>query len=201
VTLFRVLLWAASVIVFGCTRSTVSPPPANMVHTVAVLPPNNRTADPLLVAGASFLEEYALRTDRITVPDVLAAEARLQLGRRGFTVVPADVVDSATQGRAPGSPQAAAEIATRGKLDGIVLYIEIRRWEPDVSLRPTFVLVSLTASLVDPASGRVLWSADHPLSPLPTPGSVTAGSAYATAAQQVMKELLTPLGAERPPAS
>jgi hypothetical protein len=33
------------------------------VRTIAVLPPNNRTGDRLLIAGASFLEKYILSTE------------------------------------------------------------------------------------------------------------------------------------------
>ena len=185
----------------ACARPVAPPPPRDLIRTVAVLPPNNRTGDPLLVAGASMLEKYALASDRVTVPDVLASEARLQLAHRGFTVVPPDEVERASQGRAPGSPQAAAEIAARAKLAGVALYIEIRRWEPDAPTHPAFVLVGLGASLVDPATGRVVWSAERPTSPVPSPGEVALGPAYVTAARKVMAELLAPLGAERAPTS
>jgi hypothetical protein len=185
----------------ACSRSAAPPPPADMVRTVAVLPPANRTGDPLLVAGASFLEKYAVKSERITVPDVLASEARLQLARRGFTVVPAEEVESATHGRAPGSPEAAAEIASRAKLAGLALWVDVRRWEPDAPTHPAFVVVGVTASLVDPASGRVVWNAERPTSPVATPGEVALGPAYVTAARKVMEELLAPLGPVRPPAS
>jgi hypothetical protein len=172
-----------------------------MVRTVAVLAPGNRTGDPLLVAGTSILEKYALKSDRITVPDVLASEARLQLTRRGFTVVSAEEVESATHGRAPGSAEAAAEISSHAKLAGLALYLDIRRWEPDAPTHPSFVLVSVAASLVDPATAHVVWRAERPTAPIPTPGEVALGPAYVTAARKVMEELLAPLGPERPPAS
>jgi hypothetical protein len=171
------------------------------VRTVAVLAPANRTGDPLLVAGASFLERYALRNDRVTVPDVLASEARVQLARRGFTVVSADEVEAATHGRAPGSAEAAAEIASRGKLPGLALWLDVRRWEPDAPTHPSFVLVALTASLVDPATGRVVWSAERPTAPVATPGEVALGPAYVTAARKVIEDVLAPLGPVRAPPS
>jgi hypothetical protein len=166
-----------------------------------VLAPANRTGDPLLVAGTSILEKYALKSERVTVPDVVASEARLQLARRGFTVVAADEVESATQGRAPGSAQAAAEIAARAKLAGLALYIEIRRWEPDAPTHPAFVLVALSTSLVDPASGRTVWTSDRSTGPVPTPGEVALGAAYVTAARKVMEEMLAPLGPRLRPSS
>jgi len=189
------------ILVLGCAHPVIAPPPPELPRTVAVLTPNNLTGDPLLVAGASFFERYATRSARVTVSDVLAAEARLQLERRGFDVVPAETVESGTHGRAPGSARAAGELAKQAELPGLALYLEIRRWDPDAPTHPAFVLVGLAASLVDPASGRVLWSADHPVRPVPTPGEVAVGPAYVTAARKVMEELLEPLGPERPPAS
>src|SRR5262249_11782613 len=127
----RCARWFPLLLLTGaCSRPVAPPPPADMVRTVAVLAPANRPGDPLRVAGASFLGKSAFRSDRITVPDVLASEARLQLARRGFTVVPAEEVESATHGRAPGSPEAAAEIASRARLAGLALYVDVRRWEP-----------------------------------------------------------------------
>jgi len=194
--------WLLLVLLTGaCGRPAMPPPPPDLPRTVAVLAPGNRTGDPLLVAGTSILEKYALKTDRITVPDVLASEARLQLARRGFTVVSAEEVESATHGRAPGSPEAAAEIASHAKLAGLALYLDIRRWEPDAPTHPAFVLVSVTATLVDPATARVVWRAERPTAPVPTPGEVALGPAYATAARKVMEELLAPLGPERQPPS
>src|SRR5207249_9598060 len=135
----------------ACSRPA-APPPTDMVRTVAVLAPANRTGDPLLVAGTSFLEKYALKSDRVTVLDVLASEARVQLAHRGFTVVSAEEVESATQGRAPGSPEAAAEIASRAKLAGLALFLDIRRWEPDAPTQPPSPRARATPTLADPAS-------------------------------------------------
>ena len=152
-------------------------PPPDITHTIAVLAPTNETGDPLLVAGASLLEKYALATDRVTVPDVLASEARLQLARRGFTVV------------------AKEELAGTA---GLALQLDIRRWESDAPTHPAFVLVGVAAKLIEPATGRVVWSTERRTSPVATPGEVALGPAYVTAARKVMEELLAPLGPERP---
>jgi len=181
----------------GCARPA-APPPRDLPRTVAVLPPGNHTGDPLLVAGASFFERYALRTDRVTVPDVLAAEARLQLERHGFVPVPPETVEAATQGRAPGSTESAVDIASKGGLEGPVLWIDVRRWEPDAPTHPAFVIVGLAAELIDVPSGRVRWHAERRPGPVPTPGEANLGDAYATAARKVVAEVLAPLGpAER----
>jgi len=190
------LLLGLAAVGLGCTRpgETV---PSDLPRTVAVLEPSNHTGDPLLVAGTSFLERYALRTERVTVPDVLASEARLQLERRGFTAVPPETVEGATEGRAPGSTDSAVAIARHGGLVGLVLWIDVRRWEPDAPTHPAFVIVGLTAELIDPTSGLVRWRAERRSAPVATPGEVNLGDAYLNAARTVMAELLAPLGPER----
>jgi len=186
-------------LVLGAAACPRPPTPALVpVRMIAVFPPNNRTGDPLLIAGASFLEKYVLPTERFTVPDALAADARMQLARSGFDIVPPDVVDRATSGHATSSAQEAAAVAARQQLDGAVLFIDIRRWEADASYHPTFVIASVSATLVDPPTGRVLWTADRPSRPVQTPGVITVGDAYALAARVVMEELLAGLGPVRP---
>jgi hypothetical protein len=192
-------LWAmVTLLAVGCTRPAATPP-RDLPRRIAVLPPNNRTGDPLLVSGASLLEKYAMKTARVGVPDVVASEARLQLARRGFEVVPEETVDAATEGRAPGSPEAAVELAAHGKLDVPVLYLEIRRWEADAPTHPAYVIVGLTAHLVDPSTRRTVWSAERAAHPVATPGEVAIGPAYVTAARKAVEELLAPLGPERTP--
>jgi hypothetical protein len=172
-----------------------APPNLSPGQIIAVLPPNNRTGDPLLVSGASFLDRYAFHTESVTVGDVLAAEARVQLAERGFRVTPRETVDAAAEGHVPRSPHAAAEIAAHGKLDGLALYLEILRWEPDAPVHTTFVIVGLSASLVDPATRNVVWQLYRQPEPVGTPGEVTLENAYETAARKVMAEILSPLGA------
>jgi hypothetical protein len=163
-------------------------------RAIAVLPPNNRTGDPLLVSGASLLDRYAFHAERVTVGDVLAAEARFQLAEHGISVIPREAVVAATEGRVPQSPQAAAEIAAHGKLDGLALYLEIRQWQPDAPVHTSFVIVGLSLSLVDPASGNVVWQLDRHPAPVATPGEVTLENAYETAAREAIAEILEPFG-------
>jgi hypothetical protein len=194
------LVVVASAWLLGCGVAPPARPPSS-VQRVAVLAPSNRTGDGLLVAGTSLLEKYALRTDRVTVPDVLGAELRTQLVRRGFAVVPPEVVQSATAGRAAGSPEAAAEMARNGHLDAPVLMVVIDRWEPDAETHPAFVIVALDAALVDPSNGAVLWHAHRTASPIATAGTVNLGSAYEIAARKAAEELVGSWGPERPPES
>ena len=186
-------------LLLGCARPLTTPiqsPPRS--RPIAVFPPNNRTGDDLLVAGASFLEKYALKSDRVTVPDVLASEARLQLARQGYVVVPPETVDAAVGDHPPTSGDEAAAIAARHQIEGNVLYIDVRRWEPDVPFKPTFIIASIEVSMIDPSTGTVVWQIDRPSRPVPTNGVINIGDAYTIAARKLMEELLTSLGPEQP---
>lgn len=185
--------------ILGCVRPTAPQPRLPSIQSIAVFPPNNRTGDILLVAGASVLEKYVLKTDRITVPDVLASEARVQLVRYGFTVAATETVDAVTGGRETESAEQAVAIAAGHQLGGAVLYVEIKRWEADASFHPSHVIAVLDAALVDVETGRTLWRSPHLSHPLATPGVVTLGDAYVVAARKAMEELLMSLGRETAP--
>jgi len=189
----RFLLLLLPALTLRCALPPNAPPLPATARTIAVLPPNNRTGDPLLVESASFLHPYADRPGRVTVPDVLATEAREQLTRRGVKVMAPEAVTAAIGNQTPRSPEEAADLAVRGKLEGSALYIEIRRWEADMSpLHPRRVIVALEARLLDTATGQAVWTAQRPLHPVPTPGVVVRWMAYTIAARKVAEELFTP---------
>jgi hypothetical protein len=187
------LLWLLPVLALSCASSLVSPPLPTAVRAIAVLPPNNQTGDPLFVGGTSLLEKYIFRSQPVTVADVLAVEVRIQLEQRGISVLPREQVDAALCNQIPSSPKDAANLASHGKLEGSVLYIEIVQWQPALaeSLHPWRMLVAIRVHLVDVASGRVVWAAHLPLRPVPTPGAVTRADADMIAAQRVAKELFS----------
>jgi Protein of unknown function (DUF3386) len=186
----RFLSLLLPVLTLSCALPPSVPSLPATARTIAVLPPNNRTGDPLLVESASFLHPYADRPGRITVPDVLATEVREQLAQRGITVIAPEAVIAAIGPQTPGSLEAATDLAAQGKLEGSALYIEIRRWEADMSpLHPQRVIVALEAHLLDPATGRTVWTAQRPLHPVPTPGVATRWRAYMIAARKVAEEL------------
>jgi hypothetical protein len=178
-----------------CAAGCLQPPRPVMtpVRTIAVFPPKNRTGDPLLIAGASFLEKYILATEPYTVADALRAEAQAHLAQTGFDMVTPQVVDGATKGHSSSSPEEAAKLAARQHLEGAVLYIEIRRWEPNGGSEPTFVIAWVVATLVDASTGRVLWTADHAPRPVQTAGVISLGDAYRVAAHTLMTQMLAPL--------
>jgi hypothetical protein len=176
----------------GC-GSTRSLPPERLGRTIAVLPPNNRTGDPLAVIGTGLIDRYVRRAEGVTVPDVLLSEARFQLQEKGFEVVDRQAVEAALEGQTPSSAASAGALASRGGLGRLVLYLEIRRWEADEPMHTAFVLVGLAASLVDTATGRVVWREDRRTAPVATPGEIRREAAYVTAARKVIAEVLAPL--------
>ena len=181
----------------GCATSSHAP--LQISRSVAVLPANNLTGDPLLVMGAGLIDRYVRRTGEVSVGDVLQSEARFQLQQKGFEVGELKAQEG-SQGRAPAptSLDAALAVARQSGTKGSVLYLEIRRWEADAPIHTRFVIVSLTASLFDPASGREIWHEHRPAAPVGTPGVISVESAYVVAARKVIAELLAPLRPEPP---
>jgi hypothetical protein len=118
---------------------------------------------------------------------------REQLTRRGVKVVAPEVVTAAVGKQTPQSPEEAVALAARGKLEGSALYIEIRRWEAEMSpLHPRYVMVALEARLLDTATGQTVWTTQCPLHPVPTPGVATRWRAYTIAARKVAEDLFPP---------
>jgi len=194
----RHFVWAAGLVLLACARPPAPAPPPKALRAVAVFPPNNRTGDELLVAGGSLLERYAFHTERVTVGDVVAAEARGELSDRGIDVVAPEVVDAAVADYAARTPETAARQAARAHIDATVLYIEIRRWEHNAPFNTVSIIVSLSATLIDPADGRVVWTGEFPSRPIATTGAVNPGAADVIAATKATTELLAPLTAIHP---
>ena len=189
----RSLLLLLPGLTLSCTVPLSIPPLPATARTIAVLQPNNRTGDPLLIESASFWHPDADRPGRITVADALATETRGQLARRGITVMAPEVVTAAIGHQTPRSPEEAAALVAEGRLAGSALYIEIQRWEADMSpLHPWRVIVALEARLFDTATGQTVWTAQRPLHPVPTPGVATRWMAYTIAARKVAEELFKP---------
>lgn len=164
----------------GCGRPPPPPPPLG-VRTVAVLPPQNHTGRELVVMGSWLLERIVLRGEKVTVPDVLAREARTQLAARGFAVGE----PPAAQAR---SVAEAAE-AARELPEGALLYLDVRRWDADVP-QLEFIAVGIDAALVEGPSGRVIWQWTWDGRLVPTRGAPTVGAADETAARAVVAALI-----------
>jgi hypothetical protein len=184
----------------GCAPAR-SLPPEHLGRTIAILPPNNRTGDPLVVTGSGLIDRYVRHAETVTVLDVLVSEARFQLQEKGFVVADRQAVETALNGRLPVSLDSAAHLAAQAGLGNLVLYLEIRRWEADAPTHPAFVIVGLSGSLFDTSTGRVVWQEERRAAPVATPGEIRRESAYVSAARKVMAELLAPLRPDPPVSS
>ena len=179
----------------GCATSSRAP--LQVSRNIAVLPTNNLTGDPLLVMGAGLIDRYVRRTAEISVGDVLQSEARYQLQQKGFDVAIWQTTGAAHE-QAPTSLDAALAMARQSGTKSSVLYLEIRRWEADAPTQTRFVIVGLSASLLDPVSGREIWREYRAPAPVGTQGTITVEAAYVAAARRVIAEMLAPLKPEPP---
>ena len=73
-----------SALVAGCVPHPAAPPPPTGSREITIAPPTNLTGEQLVVSGGSMLETWVLRSDRVTVPDLLASEAESTLRARGY---------------------------------------------------------------------------------------------------------------------
>jgi ABC-type uncharacterized transport system auxiliary subunit len=179
----------------GCATSSRAP--LQVSRNIAVLPTNNLTGDPLLVMGAGLIDRYVRRTAEVSVGDVLQSEARYQLQQKGFDVAIWQTTGAAHE-QAPKSLDAALAMARQSGTKSSVLYLEIRRWEADAPTQTRFVIVGLSASLLDPVSGREIWHEYRAPAPVGTQGTISVEAAYVAAARKVIAEMLAPLKPEPP---
>jgi hypothetical protein len=151
--------------VLGCTASQPPLPPGPQgVREITVQPPANHTGGDLVVNDPGVIGRY-LGSTRTTVPELLADDLRTLLADRGFRVV------------APTADYVPA------------LRIEIRSWKP-FSADYSEVTVGLVATLVDPETGRTLWSAARNDWRVETPASRSAPEASATATREIARTLV-----------
>ena len=190
----RRLVLVAAVVLGALAGCATSQAPLGIAGGIAVLPANNLTGEPLLVEGAGLVDRYIRKAGKVSVGDVLQSEARFRLQEKGFDVGDWSAQQTALKGKVPDSAQAAAALAREAGLTSRVLYLEIRRWEPDAPTHPRFVIVAVIASVVDPGdrSGD-LAGAPAVRRRSPTPGAMTMEAAYVVAARRVMAEMLAPL--------
>jgi hypothetical protein len=188
-------VFVAVAMLAGCATS--SPAPLQISRGIAVLPANNLTGDRLLVQGAGLIDRYVRRAAEVSVGDVLQSEARYQLQQKGFEVRELRPQGQAAE-RVPASVDAALALARQNGVQTNVLYLEIRRWEADAPTHTRFVLVAVTASLLEPVSGREIWHEERRTAPVGTAGVMTVEAAYVVAARKVMAEMLAPLKPEPP---
>jgi hypothetical protein len=176
---------------WGCASPW--PPPEHLPRRLVILPVNNRTGDPLAVAGEGLLDRYVFHAQTVTVGDILETEADVLLRDKGFDPTPAD--QKKDQARIPTSLPDAIRLAAQQGLGPVCLYLEIRRWEPEGRVHVKYVTVDVEASLVDARSREVLWQSSH-RGPVATPGQVLLEAAYVAAVRKVAAEILALIAPE-----
>ena len=152
-------------ILVGCSTPLAPlPPPPQGVREIAVSQPVNATGQELLVSNPGMLGRV-IGEETATVPDALASDLRTLLADRGFRLVAGNTGDA---------PDLRTQI-TRWKL-----------YTADYSS----VTVDLTASLVDPKSGRELWTARRTAWPVQTPNARSGLESSASAARTIARALI-----------
>jgi hypothetical protein len=147
----------------ACARPPSFPPPPGGVQRVAVEQPANRTGEDLIVDGPGLLQRV-LRQETASVPDILGEDLRAVLVEQGFRVTEPDA-------------------------DVPVLRTEIRRWQHYAADYKT-VTVEVAAALVEPGSGRELWTASGADWVVPTNDAGSRHDASRAAARAVAEALL-----------
>lgn len=173
----------------SCARLVTTPAPSDL-GAIAVLPAHNRTGDDLFVDPPPLLPGVLGRAGpRVTVADLLTAEARAHLERRGFRVAPPEISGA----MAPHDARDAARIAGAAGWGGAALYIEVKRWDPDVHSRPSYVMAAVDLVLVDPDGGEVLWEAHWPARAVPAGSTGTVALGYPIAVRRLIADMTADL--------
>jgi len=165
----------------GCMLFTTKSAPAVVpgprgIERIAVQQPVNRTGRPLVVDEPGVLGNV-LGEKSSNVPDVLGENLRAELVNRGFQVV------------------------TDGSRTSPALRTEIRRWEP-YSANYSMVTVDVVATVVDPTSGRELWSTQRSGWNVATRDARSSAEASVAASAAIARTLLEgwqPGGSSAPP--
>ncbi|HTO69282.1 MAG TPA: metal ABC transporter permease [Myxococcota bacterium] len=156
---------------------------------IAVLPFRNETGSSLRLASANPLDEVAralgrgAKADSLTVLDVLEVRAAQELARRGYDVVSAEAVHAAVK-QPPLDAQSAASVAREGGLAGPLLVGTLSQF---VRNADDALHVRLDLWLVDPASGRTLWSGSA-RRPVPVPAAFTLAEVAQDATPAIFAE-------------
>ena len=169
-TMMLTLLPSVVVGPVGCAPRVASAPAT--VRRIAILPPCDATGAPLSPRTPAGV--YATPSQNLAA--LLVSGAQNQIARRGFQVVDPRLVEMATAGRVPSSPEMAAEIVQSAKLDATALFMRVRRWEfPYSTMRTNEMIVSLDVILVDPTTGQIVWQVRRPPKPVPLYGELIGG--------------------------
>ena len=160
----RSFVLVAAVLV-GCALPApqLAPAPSGLSRVV-IEQPVNRTGGDLVVEGPDLFGSL-IGERPSTVSDVLADDLRTRVAYQGFLV-----------GKSADD-------------DVPVLRTEIHRWEP-YTADYSMVTVDVTAALVEPGSGRTLWTATRTNWNVPTSDARSRGEAFRIASATTAETLL-----------
>lgn len=180
--------------VAGCARVVVGPAPAD-VRTIAVFPVDNRTGDALYADAPPLLGILRDAPDeqRVTAADVLTEAFRRELAARGFALAPsAGPADGPLAAPVRSPAEAAQRLAALGS-DATALFVQLWLWDSTAQSHVVYVDVKLDAFLVAPATGRILWQAHFPASPVAAGGAGSVSLAYPEVARRVVAATIADL--------
>jgi len=121
---------------------------------------------------------------RPTVMDLLREALQIELAQRKVHSAFPEALD-ARLAAFPANPQGAAQSAREGKLAGVILVGEIRRWDAEPQ---KFVRVLAEFKLIRISDGAVLWETRVQRA-VPTPSASNLGQAYMDAVKAVASEI------------
>jgi ABC-type Mn2+/Zn2+ transport system permease subunit len=172
------------------TKLPVPEPKAVHSGDVWLAKVKNSTASTLLLPATNPLRSLAEMAGKVSsdyrqsVMDLLRDNLKIELEHRGFRVSLPEENDARFVAF-PTDAGAAVRVAREGKLSGLTLVSEIRRWEVEAQ---KFVRVLVDFKLIRIDDGAVLWER-HVQRAVPTPSATNVGQASTDAVREIVREL------------
>jgi ABC-type Mn2+/Zn2+ transport system permease subunit len=180
----------------GCvaTKAATPVPAAKVISAepIWLAKVKNSTGTALLLPATNPLRSLAEMSGKVSsasrqsVLDLLREELRKGMEQKGYSIR----LPEETDVRFPPFPldtAGAVRLGREGKLSGVVLATEVRRWEAS---NKQFVRVLADFKLMRLEDGAVLWER-RVQSAVPTPSATELGQAYMDAVKSVMGELFS----------
>jgi hypothetical protein len=172
------------------TKLPVPEPKAVHSGDVWLAKVKNSTASTLLLPATNPLRSLAEMAGKVSsdyrqsVMDLLRDNLKIELEHRGFRVSLPEENDARFVAF-PTDAGAAVRVAREGKLSGLTLVSEIRRWEVEAQ---KFVRVLVDFKLIRIDDGAVLWERRVQRA-IPTPSATNVGQASTDAVREIVREL------------
>jgi ABC-type Mn2+/Zn2+ transport system permease subunit len=178
----------------GATKAAAPIPDAKVIRAeqIWLAKVKNSTGMALLLPATNPLRSLAEMSGKVSsdsrqsVMDLLREELRTRMEQKGYSVR----LPEETDARFPPFPldtAGAVRLGREGKLSGVVLVSEVRRWEAS---NKQFVRVLADFKLVRLEDGNVLWER-RVSSAVPTPSATDLGQAYMDAVKTVTAEFFS----------